>query len=116
MPRLAALVLAALALTLALSASSPAAAVEVENRCGDVVKAGFFDTPQAVKALGVSCRRAKRIATRHWRTSGRNEHCDLAKPSCTIQGWTCRRHFFGNSGTRVRCASGNRRVRWFYGA
>jgi hypothetical protein len=101
---------------LAVLAATATAAPAVENRCGDVVVKGLFDTPQDVRALGVSCRRAKRLARHHYRSSGRNETCDLAKPSCRLDGWTCRRTFFGNSGTRVRCTSGERRVRWFYGA
>ena len=120
MPRTAALLLAALALCAALAVTVPAgattpASLRVENRCGDIVNGDFADTPQDVRALGVSCRRARRLARQHYRSIGLRERCDLYKSVCVIDGWTCRRTFFGDSGTRVRCTSGERRVRWFYG-
>jgi hypothetical protein len=55
------------------------------------------------------------LARRHERTSGRGERCDLAEPSCRLDGYSCRRTFLGNSGTRVRCTRGEARVRFFYG-
>jgi hypothetical protein len=102
------------ALLLATALGLPSAAgARTEHRCGDV--RGAVDAPQDVRALGVSCTAARRLAARHSRHSGRNEVCALAKPSCGLDGWTCRRTFFGNSGTRVRCTKGDRRVRFFYG-
>jgi hypothetical protein len=114
MPRIAALLLAALALTVALSATATAGSA-VETRCGDIVKKDVFDTPQDVRALGVSCKRAKKLARHHYRVDGLHEQCDLYRKTCKLDGFTCRHTFFGDSGTRVKCTSGNRRVRWFYG-
>lgn len=102
------------AVLLLLLVALPAAQARTERRCGDV--RGAVDAPQDVRALGVSCTTARRLAAHHTRTSGRNEQCALAKPSCRLDGWTCRRTFFGNSGTRVRCTKGDRRVRFFYGS
>ena len=99
-----------LALLLAFSGGAPAAA---ERTCGDVP--GAVDAPQDVRALGVSCATAKKLAKWHSTHSGRNERCSLAKKACTHDGWRCTRTFFGNSGTRVRCTKGDARVRFFYG-
>lgn len=96
------------------SAALPTAHAATERRCGDVP--GAVDAPQDVRALRTSCAVARRLAAHHSRRSGRNEVCALAKPSCRLDGWTCRRTFFGNSGTRVRCTRGDRRVRFFYGS
>ena len=103
--------LAALALGLALAASGASGATE--RRCGDVP--GAADAPQDVRAVAVSCRRARSLARSHARRSGRGERCDLAKASCVLDGFRCRRTFFGNSGTRVRCTRDAQRVRFFYG-
>jgi hypothetical protein len=104
-------VLAALAaLVLAAPALARAAA---EKHCGDLNNAP--DTAQDIRALGVSCAKARSIARSHRRQVHAGEKCDLKKPSCTISGYTCRRTFFGNSGTRVRCTNGPKRVRFFYG-
>jgi hypothetical protein len=102
--------LAALA-ALAIVASTAHAAAE--KRCGDLNNAP--DTAQDIRALGVSCSTAKSIARSHRRQVHSGEKCDLRKASCTISGYTCRRTFFGNSGTRVRCTNGPKRVRFFYG-
>jgi hypothetical protein len=104
-----AVVLAA-ALALAFAAAAPAA---TERRCG--VAGSAFDAPQDVRALKVSCPTARRFARKHSRNNGRNDVCDLAKPSCRLDGWVCKRTFFGNSGTRVRCIKGAGRIRFFYG-
>jgi hypothetical protein len=96
-----------------LVAGAGTASAATERRCGDVP--GAVDAPQDVRARGVSCRRARSLARRHSRNSGRNDTCALAKPSCRLDGWTCRRSFFGNSGTRVRCTRGEAVARWFYG-
>jgi hypothetical protein len=103
-------ILAALA-ALALAASTAHAAAE--KRCGDLNNAP--DTAQDIRALGVSCSKARSIARTHRRTLHAGQACDLKKPSCTVSGFTCRRTFFGNSGTRVRCTNGPKRVRFFYG-
>ena len=99
--------LAALALAPALARAA------AEKRCGDLSKAP--DTAQDIRALGVSCTSARSIARSHHRQVGAGERCDLRKSSCTLSGFTCRRTFFGNSGTRVRCMNGPKRVRFFYG-
>ena len=96
---------------LALAASTARAAAE--KRCGDLSSAP--DTAQDIRALGVSCATARSIARSHHRRLDRGEQCDLRKASCMLAGFTCRRTFFGNSGTRVRCTSGPKRVRFFYG-
>ena len=101
------------ALALLLAAAAPASSALPERRCGDV--AGPPSAPQGVVATGVSCATAKRLARRHAARTGRGERCDLRKASCRLDGWRCRRTFFGNSGTRVRCARGAARVRFFYG-
>jgi hypothetical protein len=105
-------ILLAVLIALAAATAAPAA---VEVRCGDV-HSDSVQPPQDVRALGVSCRKAKRLARRHDASSGRYDHCSLAKPSCTLDGWKCRRTFFGNSGTRVRCTMDQKRVRFFYGS
>jgi hypothetical protein len=105
--------LLALALLLLLAAAAPAASGVRERRCGDV--AGPPSAPQDVRAAGVSCRTAKRLARRHEARVDRGERCDLRKPVCRLDGWRCRRTFFGNSGTRVRCSRGAARLRFFYG-
>jgi hypothetical protein len=105
-------VLALLALV-ALALVAPGATGASERRCGDVQ--GTADAPQGVHAIALSCRRARALARSHARRSGRGERCDLAKPSCVLDGYRCRRTFFGNSGTRVRCTHEAERVRFFYG-
>ncbi len=99
--------LAALALAPALARAA------AEKRCGDLSNAP--DTTQDIRALGVSCATARSIARTHLNSVDRDGKCKLATPSCTIRGYTCRRTFFGNSGTRVRCTNGPKRVRFFYG-
>jgi hypothetical protein len=98
---------------LALSAGAARADGFVERRCGDVSTAP--DTAQDVRATNVTCRSAISLARRHMRTSRAGRRCDLRKASCTLRGYTCRRRFFGNSGTRVRCTKGIATVRFFYG-
>jgi hypothetical protein len=105
------LLIATLLLTLAAAAARADAASE--KRCGDVSKAP--DTAQDVRALNVSCRSALSLARSHMKSVHAGQHCDLRKKSCTLRGYTCRRPFFGNSGTRVRCTKGTHRVRFFYG-
>jgi len=103
--------LAALA---ALAAIAPALArAAAERRCGDLSQAP--DTAQDIRALGVTCTKARSLARSHHRQIGAGERCDLRRSSCTLSGYTCRRTFFGNSGTRVRCTHGPKRVRFFYG-
>jgi hypothetical protein len=103
--------LAALA---ALAAVAPALArAAAERHCGDLSHAP--DTAQDIRALGVSCTSARSLARSHRRQVGAGERCDLKKSSCTLSGYRCRRTFFGNSGTRVRCTNGPKRVRFFYG-
>jgi hypothetical protein len=98
-----------------LAACAVPAQAKVERACGDIGTLAQPDAPQAVKALHTSCRTARRVARKHWHRIGDGERCDLSKKSCTLGAWTCRRTFFGNSGTRVRCAAAERRVRFFYG-
>ena len=109
LPRL--LLIATVLLTLAAGAARAEAAVE--KHCGDVSRAP--DTAQDVRALNVSCRAAVSLARSHMRSNRAGQRCDLRKASCTLRGYTCRRTFFGNSGTRVRCTKGVHRVRFFYG-
>jgi hypothetical protein len=98
---------------LALTAGAARGDGFVEKRCGDVSTAP--DTAQDVRATNVTCRSAISLARRHMRTSRAGRRCDLRKASCTLRGYTCRRRFFGNSGTRVRCTKGIATVRFFYG-
>jgi hypothetical protein len=109
LPRL--LLIAIVLLTLTISAARADGAVEM--RRGDVSTAP--DTAQNVRALNVSCRTAVSLARSHMRSRLAGQRCDLGKASCTLRGYTCRRTFFGNSGTRVRCTKGIHRVRFFYG-
>jgi hypothetical protein len=103
--------LAALA---ALALAAPALArAAAEKRCGDLNNAP--DTAQDIRATHVTCAKAKQLARHHMRTRDQGQRCDLRKASCVLDGYTCRRTFFGNSGTRVRCASGMKLVRFFYG-
>jgi hypothetical protein len=99
--------LAALALAPALARAA------AEKRCGDVTNAP--DTAQDVRALGISCATARSIARTHFRSVRRDGKCNLGNASCTIRGYTCRRTPFGNSGNRIRCTNGPKRVRFFYG-
>jgi hypothetical protein len=105
MIRAAIIALAALALAV------PSA--HAETKCGEATNAP--DTAQDIRATHVTCTKAKQLARHHMRTRDRGQRCDLRKASCVLDGYTCRRTFFGNSGTRVRCASGMRLVRFFYG-
>lgn len=98
---------------IAIGGSTTVATAAREHSCG-AAGADFF-AAQGVYATGVSCTAARRLARRHSRMNGRNDVCALAKPSCRLDGYTCRRTFFGNSGTRVRCTKGAKRVRFFYG-
>ncbi len=105
--------LAILATLAALAIAASTARAAAEKRCGDLSNAP--DSAQDIRALGVSCATARSIARRHHRRIDAGEACDLRKASCVLSGFTCRRTFFGNSGTRVRCTSGPKRVRFFYG-
>jgi hypothetical protein len=98
---------------IAIGSAATSATGATEHSCG---AAGTdFLAAQGVYATGVSCTAARRLARRHSRMNGRIDVCALAKPSCRLDGYTCRRTFFGNSGTRVRCTKGAKRVRFFYG-
>ena len=108
----AALVLAAVAALAALPASHALAATE--QRCGAASSA--LTAAQDVRAIEVSCVQARRFARRFTARNGRNEVCDLAKRSCVLDRYTCHSSFLGNSGTRVRCAKGTKKIRFFYGA
>ena len=105
---------AAAAFALFLVALTAAPASAAERRCGDL--AGAVDAPQGIRAERASCTTARRLASRHSRNNGRNDVCALAKPSCRLGDWRCRRTFFGNSGTRVNCTRGSAHVRFFYGS
>ena len=104
------LVLFGVMVAAATAASSASAATS--KSCGDAKPSKhyrFFDYPMNVKASGVNCFTAKLLALRHMET------CNLEKAKCHIDFWTCKRTFFGNSGTRVRCAYEQRRVKFIYG-
>jgi hypothetical protein len=105
----AALVVAALAVPATATGQTP------ERRCGDLGGPAGSGPPQNVRARGVSCKTARRLARRHRRNVSSGEPCDLTNRSCKLGAWTCRRTFFGNSGTRVRCTRGADRVRFVYG-
>jgi hypothetical protein len=96
---------------LAWAASASAAA---ETPCGNIP--GAASAPQDVRVTGVDCATGKRLARRHAARTGATKKCDLRKASCSLDGWRCRRTFFGNAGTRVRCTQGPATVRFFYGA
>jgi hypothetical protein len=113
MPR--ALLIAILLATAATVGTANAA--PVEKHCGNL-DPGFShpDWPQDVRARGVSCHTARRLARKHLHRSRPDGSCDLRKAKCRIGRYTCRRSFFGDSGTRVRCtAPDGDRVRFFYG-
>src|SRR3954468_2082699 len=98
------------AMVAAATAASTAQAATFKS-CGDAKPSkgyAYFDYPMNVKARGVNCFTAKLLAGRHMDT------CDLDRAKCQIDFWTCKRSFFGNSGTRVRCAYGARRVKFIY--
>jgi hypothetical protein len=94
--------------------TAPAASAATEHRCGAADKGDLLGA-QDVRAKGIGCTSARRLARHHSDTSGRDGDCSLAKSSCRLDGYTCRRSFFGNSGTRVRCSKGGKRVRFLYG-
>jgi hypothetical protein len=112
--RAAATLLTATIAAVAAIAAGPAYAATTRH-CGDIATQSRPDAPQNVRALGTSCATARRLARRHYHRIGDGERCDLSRASCTLGAWTCRRSFFGNSGTRVRCSRGADRVRFFYG-
>jgi hypothetical protein len=101
-------------LVLATAFALPAPAQAGERRCGDIITRP--DAPQRIRAEGVGCRFALSLAARHYRSVERRGRCRLRRPSCRLSGYRCRRAFFGNSGTRVRCRRGERSVRFVYGA
>jgi hypothetical protein len=103
--RAAIIALAALALVV------PAA--HAETKCGDATNTP--DTAQDIRATHVTCAKAKALARHHMRTRDQGQRCDLRKASCVLDGYTCKRTFFGNSGTKVRCANNAKVVRFFYG-
>ncbi len=106
--------IALLGLLAALSLASAASAGQDAVSCGD---AGTKTTsPQDVTAKGVDCATAKRLARRHANRTAKGKRCDLRKASCSLDGWTCKRTFFGNSGTKVSCKLSFGRVTWVYGA
>lgn len=108
--------IATVAVTLAALAAAAPANAATTRHCGDIGTLATPDAPQNVRAVGTSCTTARRLARRHWHRSSAGERCDLAKAKCTIGTWTCRRTFFGNSGTRVRCTRPDGDiVRFFYG-
>jgi hypothetical protein len=109
--RLASVALVAVALLVAASAA-PAASF---TKCGRANVNGYPDNPLRVKAEHTTCAEAKRVARKHYRRIGDGKSCNLKNASCVVLGFTCRRSFFGNSGTRVRCAKGEARVRFIYG-
>jgi hypothetical protein len=102
-----------LAVLFVLAAAAPSTAA-ADTPCGDILTRP--DAPQRIRADGVGCERARVLAVRHYRSVERGGRCRLKRPSCRLSGYRCRRTFFGNSGTRVRCARGERRVRFVYGA
>ncbi len=104
------LLAAALLAALAFAPGASAA----ETACGNAGAAS--NSPQDIHVTGVDCATGKRLARRHAARSGAKKKCDLRKASCSLDGWRCRRSFFGNSGTRVRCTQGPAVVRFFYGA
>jgi hypothetical protein len=98
---------------IAIGSAATSATGATEHSCG---AAGTdFLAAQGVYATGVSCIAARGLARRHSRMYGRNDVCALDKPSCLVDVYPCRLSFFGNSGTRVRCTKGAKRVRFFYG-
>jgi hypothetical protein len=98
-----------------LLAGTASASTNHWQRCGRADVNGYPDNPLRVRALGVTCKTAKGIARHHYRHIGDGEKCDLDRPKCVVLGFTCRRTFFGNSGTRVRCRGDNAYVKFIYG-
>jgi hypothetical protein len=105
--------LLALAIALVVAAPAEASTAGGERRCGSILTRP--DAPQRIRAEGVGCRFAVSLAARHYRSVERGGRCRLRRPSCRIGRYRCRRTFFGNSGTRVRCRRGERSVRFIYG-
>jgi hypothetical protein len=91
-------------LVLAVAASAAEGSTTFKH-CGDTGRLG----PQNVRVHGASCKQARNLARAHEGT------CDLRNRVCYVGDYKCTRHFFGNSGTRVRCVNGARVVRFFYG-
>jgi hypothetical protein len=92
----------------AATAASTASAAGYKS-CGDI------GATQHVRAHGLTCFAARAVAERHSDTSIPGGACDLAKRKCHIDFFTCKRTFFGNSGTRITCSYDGRRVKFFYG-
>ncbi len=92
----------------ATAASSTAHAASWKS-CGDIA------ATQQIRALKLNCYSARALAERHSDTSIPGGACDLSRSKCRIDAFVCKRTFFGNSGTRIKCAFGKRQVRFFYG-
>jgi hypothetical protein len=91
---------------IAIDAAATSAAGATEHSCG--AAGTVFQA-----ARGVSCTAARRLACRHSVMNGRCHVCALAKPSCRLDGCTCRRTLLAGGDTRVRCTTGAKRVRFF---
>jgi hypothetical protein len=108
MTRLARLVLLFGVMVAAATASSTASAASWKS-CGDVA------ATQEIRAFALNCSSARALAERHSDTSIPGGACDLSRNRCRIDAFVCKRKFFGNSGTKIRCSFGKRQVRFFYG-
>ena len=93
--------------------AAPTAFAKSDTRCGN--GSGTVDKPYDVRALNTTCARAKQLANKHSRNIGRNDVCALAKMSCTLDGYRCRRGPLGDS-TDITCKKGDKRVRFKYRA
>src|SRR3954451_14335775 len=91
-PQQAHMIRAAIIVLAALALAAPAA--HADTKCGDATNAP--DTAQDIRATHVTCAKAKQLARHHMRTRDRGQRCDLVKASCVLDGYTCRRSFFGN--------------------
>src|SRR5262245_8141411 len=109
MKRLAALIVLAVAIPLAASAS-PAAAGQFTTRCGDGQQngSGWYN----LKTIDTSCRVARKLADHYVFVAGGNAD--------GFKGWRCSEKQLGDELWRVNCHREHRnkfqRVRFLYGA
>lgn len=105
---------AAVLTCVAIGVSATVATAATEHSCG--AAGSGFQSARSVYATGVSCRAARALARRHSRMSGRTDVCALARPTCRLDGYACRRAFVAGGATHVRCTKGATRVRFVYAA
>ena len=100
-----------IALPASASASTPATIAAAERRCGDMGSSApdYYD----VRARNVKCRRARRVV-KDWIDSLSGSVFDKVEiGDFTCKGRRSKRRIEGVETFRIRCADGDRVVRWW---